>query len=111
MTDREEFYNKFGVAYHYSDKETEYPRWQRKVTPNMIWSYFQSKIYEAYKKGVADEIECVETSGEHLDLQNKLKSKQQEKIERVKELLCLAHPPFAGDLVNISDVLKIMEEK
>jgi len=42
-----------------------------------IWKWFESKLLtafdEGYKKGVKDEIECVETSGEHLDLQKKLK--------------------------------------
>lgn len=32
------------------------------------------KVYEAgYFQGIKDEIECVETSGEHLDLQERMK--------------------------------------
>jgi len=41
---------------------------------------FEREKYEAwdkgYKEGIKDEIECVETSGEHLDLQKKLKIKK-----------------------------------
>ncbi len=33
---------------------------------------------KGYERGVADEIECVETSGEHLDLQNTLKDHKEE---------------------------------
>ena len=38
-----------------------------------ILKWHEKHSREAYKKGVEDEIECVETSGEHLDLQAKLK--------------------------------------
>lgn len=31
---------------------------------------------EGYKNGVSDELECVETSGEHADLQKKLTQKE-----------------------------------
>ena len=43
---------------------------------NILYSWIEKHTQEAYlegyKKCVTDEIECVETSGEHLDLQKKL---------------------------------------
>ena len=39
---------------------------------SFIQSVRDEAYFEGYKKGVKDEIVCVETSGEHLDLQKKL---------------------------------------
>jgi hypothetical protein len=35
----------------------------------------EERCFESYKQGVKDEIECVETSGEHIDLQKNLNPK------------------------------------
>lgn len=57
-----------------------------------LYNFIESKISEAYdkgyKEGVKDEIECVEVSGEHLDLQRKIKSKQLGQ-ELIRELTSL----------------------
>ena len=45
-----------------------------------MWTWIKEQLdrvadearFEGYKQGVADEIECVKTSGEHLDLQKRL---------------------------------------
>lgn len=44
-----------------------------------ISSQIKEAFMNGYKKGVKDEIECVETSGEHLGLQKKLQSEIEEK--------------------------------
>lgn len=45
-----------------------------------IRSIISEKEFEAYKRGVEDEIKCVENSGEHVDLQAKLA--QQRKLNQ-----------------------------
>ena len=46
---------------------------------------------EAYKKGVMDEIKCVENSGEHADLQNKIREEKhkakRDLVERMEKIL------------------------
>jgi len=37
-----------------------------------IRQLLEASYMEGYKKGVSDEIECIETSGEHADLRSKL---------------------------------------
>ena len=39
-----------------------------------------------YKRGVEDEIKCVETSGEHLDLQKKLNELKTERVKVIEEI-------------------------
>ena len=59
------------------DKEDFFPNTKRfRVVWQFIEKAYKEGKHEGYKKGVEDEIKCVETSGEHLDLQKKLKSKQ-----------------------------------
>ena len=43
-----------------------------------VTKVFKESFIEGYKKGVKDEIECVETSGEHLSLQKRLARKKHE---------------------------------
>jgi len=52
------------------------PEHQAKWVIKLVRDEKQKSFEEGYKKGVKDEIECVETSGEHLDLQKKLKIKK-----------------------------------
>ena len=55
------------------------------------------EFFKGYEKGVADEIECVETSGEHLDLQKKLAKSKKPKIKQLKG----DYPPYV-----LSDKIK-----
>ena len=47
--------------------------WEKDTTEKSLFKWVEQKLKEEYKRGVSDEIECVETSGEHFDLQKKLK--------------------------------------
>ena len=65
----------------------------------------REEIYlEGYKKGVEDEIVCVETSGEHFDLQAKLlKTKMKKtikKIPRGKYDMNISKPTFDQDVFD-----------
>lgn len=51
-----------------------------------IQSEKQKSFNEGYKKGIKDEIECVETSGEHLGLQKLLKKSREELVKRIEGL-------------------------
>lgn len=50
-----------------------------------VIDFVKKERFEAYKQGIKDEIECVEKSGEHLDLQEKLKITEEWEIDFDKE--------------------------
>lgn len=54
------------------------PKMKKKLA-QQIRSYVSEKEFEAYKRGIEDEIKCVENSGEHVDLQAKM-AEQRRKI-------------------------------
>lgn len=57
---------------YYRGKDGEgYSDTQLHTDLKVIEAYGEDKYFSGYKQGVSDEIECVETTGEHASLTNK----------------------------------------
>lgn len=72
------------------------------------WQFIEQELekarVEAYKQGVADEIECVENSGEHLGLQKTLAT------NTVENYRCQVIQGLEAEFQDRPDVMKAIKE-
>lgn len=75
---------RYFLSYHVENKDSI------EMIVNRVMKEIEEEKFESYKKGINDEIKCVETSGEHLDLQKKLISKCD----------CWCHKSYGEEVLN-----------
>lgn len=77
-TTLEELLEEWATEYYPYIEIDGFVDFEYKEINNFIKKVYEAGHYEGYRQGIADEIECVETAGEHADLRKLLKQNQHE---------------------------------